>query len=92
MRYWRSNEISTSWPVSTHLKNAGFLHCSVRHLGGLRVLIKCALLEELTKLTAGENNWFADWFNVLSPWSLEREKEQQGRMVWLHVSGVPLHA
>lgn len=48
--------------LTNFLKEAGFLHCSVRYLEGLRVLVECAYSDDLHKLTIGDNLWLSDWF------------------------------
>lgn len=73
------------------LIDAGFMNCSVRYLGGLRVLVECASVETLNKLTSGDINWLEDWFTNLSPWTLDQEQVRPRRVVWLNISGVPLH-
>lgn len=61
-------------------------------IGGLRVLIECASPEDLTKLLTGDISWYAGWFTHLSAWTLEQERVRPGRVVWLNLSSVPLHA
>lgn len=77
--------------LPSFLKNAGFLHCSIRYLGGLRLLIECNSTEDLNKLTKDDTNWYGDWLSHLSPWSIQQEQARPGRVVWLNIAGVPLH-
>lgn len=77
--------------LSKLLKDANFFHCSMRYLGDLRVLTECASPHDLNKLIASVNLTLADWFTKLSPWTLEKEQVRPERIVWLNISGVPLH-
>lgn len=73
------------------LMGAGFLNTMVKYVGGLRVLIECVSVEAAQKCLNDGLSTLLSWFSWVCPWSLEKEVERPGRLIWLSISGVPLH-
>lgn len=77
--------------LSSLLEGAGFLNLKVKYVGGLRVLLECPSIEAATKVVHDGYNSLSSWFSWVCPWSVEKEAERPGRLLWLSISGVPLH-
>lgn len=78
--------------LSYLMERAGFLNIKVKYTGGLRVLLECTTTEEAQKALNEGLPTLMNWFNWVCPWSMEKELERPRRLIWLNISGVPLHA
>lgn len=84
--------ISTVANLDGILRRAGFSLGSVKYLGGLRVLIKCASADLTDKLVSAGNNQLKTWFSSVTHWNRKMEETNTGRVCWFNITGVPLHA
>lgn len=74
------------------LESAGFFNVKVKYAGGLRVLLECLSQAEALKVMDDGMHTLLTWFNWVCPWSIQKEMQRPGRLLWLSISGVPLHA
>lgn len=78
--------------LSSLFEGAGFLNMAVKYVGGLRVLLECKSEESARKCLNEGLSTLLSWFNWVCPWTVEKEAERPGRLIWLSISGVPLHS
>ncbi|CAL0311080.1 unnamed protein product [Lupinus luteus] len=76
--------------VSGLLKNEGFLTVVAHPIGGDLVLISPSEGEDLNEVLKDAKDWISAIFVSFQPWS--KELLAGYRDVWLHCSGIPLHA
>lgn len=74
------------------LKREGFLDCEAKYVGGFRFLIQSHSSEAINKILVEGKEKLSHWFTWISPWSINTERVRPGRLVWLSVEGIPLHA
>lgn len=74
------------------LHREGFLECEVKYLGGFRFLLQSHSQETIMKILSDVKDKLSQWFDWISPWSKALEFNKPGRLLWLQVEGLPLHA
>lgn len=74
------------------LQDGGFSLCAAKYIGGFQVLIECQSVESLRKMLDEGQSALREWFIWLEPWSISMESKRACRLVWLAITGVPLHA
>lgn len=73
------------------LKEEGF-SCCAKYVGGFRYLLECdSKVDLLQMLTEGKEK-LDSWFSWLRPWEIAMEMSRPGRLVWISIEGIPLHA
>lgn len=77
--------------LSSLLEGAGFRNLKVKYVGGLRVLLECSSIEDTHTFVKEGLHSLYSWFSWVRPWSVELEEQRPGRLLWLSISGVPLH-
>lgn len=77
--------------LSYLFEDAGFLSMKVKYTGGLRVLLECSSIEAAQKVLNDGAHTFSSWFTLVCPWSMEKEVQGLGKLLWLSIAGVPLH-
>lgn len=54
-------------------------------------MLECPFSEEAQKVLTEGALSFSSWFTWVCPWSMEKEIQRPGRLLWLSIVGVPLH-
>lgn len=78
--------------LPTLFRREGFLDCEVKYVGGLRFLIECPSQLALDSVLSEGKECLSQWFNWHTSWSKGAEFIRPGRLVWLNIVGLPLHA
>lgn len=73
------------------LRDAGFLNVKAKYVGGLRVLLECSSSVEAQKVLREGASSLSNWFTWVCPWTIEKEMQRPGRLIWVSIVGVPLH-
>lgn len=66
--------------------------CWAKYVGGLRYLLECDSKEEMLHMLATGKEKLNRWFSWVCSWEVGKEHSHPGRLVWLSLEGLPLHA
>lgn len=78
--------------IRSLLSDAGFAQVKPKYVGGLRLLLECSSVNDAQQLLEDKAQVLSQWFSWVCLWSKEKEACRPGRLVWLFIEGVPLHA
>lgn len=78
--------------ITNLLSDAGFLEVKPKYGCDMRIPLECNSMEVAQKVLVKGAQAFSNWFSWICPWSQEKESSRPGKLLWLSIVGVPLHA
>ncbi|GKB00934.1 RNA-directed DNA polymerase, eukaryota [Tanacetum coccineum] len=83
-------EIDTLSNIGHLLMAEGWYDFRIKCLGGLSILIECPSRKAVDNILSNESCWIHTWVSSLAPW--REDMDPTGRLTWLKVEDIPVHA
>lgn len=78
--------------LESFLRQAEFMECGPKYVREFRSILECPSHTLMLKLLDEGKDKLLQWFEWVAPWTTSVEATRPGRLLWLSVQGVPLHA